>query len=180
MNFNSEKEKFIFYKFPVLLFSLIPFFLITGPLLSDLSVSLISLLFLIYCLKKKDFSFFKKNYFYFFLLFWFYLLINSLINNFNIDSLKISFFYFRYGVFVVAIAALLNFNEKFIKYFFVCLFLCFVVLILDGFYQYFFGENILGFKTPDSHRVSSFFQDEQILIHNLVKEVVAVLAEVKS
>ena len=53
MIFYSLKEKFIFYNLPVILFSLIPFFLITGPFLSDLSISLISLLFLIYCVKKK-------------------------------------------------------------------------------------------------------------------------------
>ncbi len=163
MNFSSSKEKLIFYYFPVFLFSLIPFFLITGPLLSDLSISLISILFLSYCVLKKNFSFFKKKYFYFFLIFWIYLLINSLINNFNLDSIKISFFYFRYGVFVIAIATLLNFDDKFIKYFFYCTFVCFVSLIFDGFYQYFFGKNILGFETPDSFRVSSFFQDEQIL-----------------
>ena len=55
MIFNSIKEKFIFYNFPALLFCFIPFFLITGPFLSDLSISLISLLFLIYCLKKNNF-----------------------------------------------------------------------------------------------------------------------------
>ena len=59
MIFNSIKEEFIYYKIPVVLFSLLPFFLITGPFLSDLSISLISLLFLIYCLKKKDFLHFK-------------------------------------------------------------------------------------------------------------------------
>jgi O-antigen ligase len=161
MIFNSTKERFIFYSFPVILFSLLPFFLITGPFLSDLSVSLISLVFLIYCLKEKNFSYFKNKYFYIFLFFWGYLIINSLINNFNLDSLKISFFYFRYGVFVIAIVALLNVDNKFIKYFFYCIFICFTALILDGFYQYFVGENILGWK--NSTRTSSFFGDELIL-----------------
>ena len=163
MIFYSPKEKFIFYNLPVILFSLIPFFLITGPFLSDLSISLISLLFLIYCKKEKNFSYFKNKYFYFFLFFWGYLIINSLINNFNIDSLKISFFYFRYGVFVVAVVALLNVDDKIIKYFFYCIFICFVSLVLDGFYQYFVGENIFGLKSPQSYRVSSFFHDEMIL-----------------
>jgi len=161
MIFNSIKEKFLFYTFPVFLFSLIPFFLITGPFLSDLSVSLISLLFLYYCIKKKNFSYFNNKYFYFFFIFWIYLIINSLTNNFNFDSLKISFFLFRYAVFVIAIAALLNENEKFIKYFFYCIFVCFVVLIIDGFYQFFSGENILGWKRD--HRTSSFFGEEKIL-----------------
>jgi O-antigen ligase len=163
MIFNSEKEKLIFYNFPVLLFTLIPFLLITGPFLSDFSISLISLLFLIYCFKKKNFSYFQNNYFYFFVFFWIYLIFNSLVNNFNLDSLKISFFYFRYGIFVIAIIALLKTNDKFIKYFFYCILGCFIILILDGFYQYFSGVNILGFKTENPLRVSSFFHDEQIL-----------------
>ena len=161
MIFNTSAQKFIFYNFPVFLFSLIPFFLITGPFLSDLAISLISFLFIIYCFKKKKFSFFNNIYFYIFLIFWIYLLINSLINNFNLDSLKISLFYFRYGIFVIAIVALLNVDDKFIKYFFYCILICFTALILDGFYQYFFGENILGWKSKI--RVSSFFGDEKIL-----------------
>ena len=161
MIFNSIKEKFIFYNFPVILFSFLPLFLITGPFLSDLSVSLISLSFLIYCFKKKNFIYFKNKYFYFFLIFWGYLLFNSLGNNFNIDSLKISFFYFRYGVFIIAVSTLLDVDDRFIKYFFFCIFICFTTLIIDGYYQYFNGENILGWKA--SNRVSSFFGEEQIL-----------------
>jgi hypothetical protein len=157
MIFNSLNEKLFFYNIPVILFSLIPFFLITGPFLSDLSISLINLLFLIYCLKKKDFSYFKNKYFYFFIIFYGYLLFNSLINNLNFDSLKISFFYFRYGVFVFAIVALLNVDHKFLKYFFYCILICFITLILDGFYQYFFEENILGLKKTS--RTSILFGD---------------------
>ena len=162
MIFESSKEKLIFFSFPIILFSLIPFFLITGPFLSDFSVSLITVLFLIYCFKKKNFSYFKNKYFYFFIFFWLYLVFNSLINNFNLDSLKISFFYFRYGIFVVAISSFLNVDDKFIKYFFYCILICFTALVLDGFYQYFVGENILGWQ-KESSRITSFFGDEKIL-----------------
>ena len=163
MTFYSIKEKFIFYIFPATLFCLLPIFLITGPFLPDLSVSVISLLFLTYCLKKKNFSYFNKKYFYFFLIFWIYLIFNSLINNSNLDSLKISFFLFRYGVFVIAIASLLEVNAKFLKYFFYCILFCFLSLVIDGFYQYFLGENILGWETTHKVRISSFFGDEWIL-----------------
>ena len=161
MIFYTLREKILFYNIPIILFSLIPFFLITGPFLSDLAISLISLLFLIYCFKRKNFFFFKKKYFYFFLIFLIYLIFNSLINNFNLDSLKISLFYFRFGVFVIAVTALLDFDDNFIKYFFYCILICFLSLIIDGFIQYFGGENILGTKYYD--RVSSFFGDEEIL-----------------
>ena len=162
MIFESSKEKFIFYSFPTILFSLIPFFLILGPLFADFSVSLISLLFLIYCFKNKNFSYFNNKYFFFFIFFWVYLIFNSLINNFNLDSLKISFFYFRYGVFVVAVSIFLDEDNKFIKYFFYCIFTCFTVLVLDGFYEYLVGENILGREISGS-RISSFFGEEKIL-----------------
>ncbi len=162
MVFNSKKEKIIFYTIPTLLFSLLPFFLITGPFLSDLSVSVISILFLIYCIKTKNFSFFKNKYFYFFLFFWLYLVLNSLIKNFNLDSFKISFFYFRYGVFIIAIVALIEVNDRFIKFFFYCILLCFTILILHGFYEYFYDLNLDG-------RVSSFFGDEKILGSYLVR-----------
>ena len=161
MQFYSINQRFIFCIFPLILFFLLPFFLITGPFLSDLSISLICILFLIYCFKENNFFYFKNKFFYFFLFFWGYLILNSLFNNFNLDSLKISFFYFRYGVFVIAIVALLETETSFIKYFFYCIFICFAFLVLDGFYQYFTGENVLGYKS--SERISSFFGDEHIL-----------------
>ena len=163
MIFNSFTEKFVFYNVPVVLFSLIPFFLITGPFLSDFAVSLICLLYLSYCIKEKNFSYFENKFFYFFLIFWCYLVINILLNNFNFQSLGTALVYVRYGIFVVAIVTLLNTDAKFIKYFFYCTFFCFTILILDGFYQYFMGENIIGLKSPNSYRVSSFFHDEMIL-----------------
>ena len=157
MFFKSSQDKFIFYTFPSMLFSLIPFFLITGPFLSDLSVTLISLLFIIYCIKEKNFSYFKNKYFYFFLLFWAYLVINSLINNYNFNSFSTSLVYVRFIIFFVAIVTLLNFDDKFVNYFFYC----FSALVLDGFYQYFSGANIFGWES--SARTSSFFGDELIL-----------------
>tara|TARA_Y100000816_G_scaffold292628_1_gene289291 strand:- start:1255 stop:2553 length:1299 start_codon:yes stop_codon:yes gene_type:complete len=163
MVFSSFKQKIIFFHIPVILFSLLPIFLITGPFLSDFSISLIGLLYLAYCVKEKNFSLFNNRYFYFFLTFWIYLVINSLLLNFNLDSLGTSFVYVRYGIFVIAIVALLNFDSSFIKYFFYCIFASFTVLILDGFYQYFNGANILGFTTANDYRVASFFNDEQIL-----------------
>ena len=163
MRLNSTNEKLFFYNLPSILFSLIPLFLITGPLLSDFAISMISLIFLIYCTKERNFSYFKNKYFYLFLIFWGYLIFNSLINNFNLGSMKITMFYFRYGVFVIAIITILNLDDKYIKYFFYCTLICFIILILDGFFQYFNGKNIFGFETENPSRVSSFFHEDQIL-----------------
>lgn len=165
MHFKTNKEYFFFYKIPIFLFSLLPFFLVTGPFLSDLSISLISIIFLIYCYKKKNFSYFKNKYFYFFLIFWFYLIINSLLVNINLDSIKISFFFFRFGVFIIAVVFLLESNHNFMKYFFYCILFCFIILIIDGYFQYFnpSGDNLIGLSSRSSGRVSSFFGTQLIL-----------------
>ena len=67
MNFHNSKEKHLYHTFSAILFSLIPLFLVTGPFLADLSISLINILFLVYCLKKKNFSYFKNKYFHIFI-----------------------------------------------------------------------------------------------------------------
>ena len=61
MILKSKIDKYIFFNIPVILFSFLPLFLITGPFLSDLSISLISLLFLIYCVKQKTFHILRIN-----------------------------------------------------------------------------------------------------------------------
>ena len=39
----------------------------------------------------------------------------------------------------------------------------FSILVIDGFYQYFFGINLTGYSLGHEKRVSSFFYDEFIL-----------------
>jgi len=163
VNFNYKREELIYITIPSLFFVLLPLTLVTGPFLSDLSLSIISIIFLIYCFKNKNFSFFKKKYFYFFLIFWIYLVLNSLFNNINLDSIKISFFYFRFGVFFIAVYEFIKLNKKIIDYFFDITLVVFTILIIDGYYQYFSGSNIFGWPVSYSHRVSSLFKEELIL-----------------
>jgi O-antigen ligase len=119
---------------------------------------------LINTFKNKLYSYYKNIFFYIFISFYIYLVLNSLINNFNLDSLKISIFYFRFGIFSIAVWYILNKKEFFLKYLFYCFVVCFVFLILDSYYQYFIGENIFGFKIDaGTNRPSSLFGAELIL-----------------
>lgn len=163
MIFSTALEKFFFYKIPTYLFIFIPISLISGPFFSDLSVSLIVILYLIYCFKKNNFKAFKNIFFYIFFSFYLYLVINSVFINFNLTSIKISIFYFRFGVFVIAILELIKVNRSFLKYFFYSLISCFSFLIIDGYFQYFYGENFFGMELSQKKRVSSLFGDELIM-----------------
>ena len=86
-----------------ILFILLPLLLITGPFFSDLAVSLIAIIFFILLIKKKKLNFLNNNLFKIFVVFWIYLILNSLFQNQNLDSLRISFFHIRFGLFVFAI-----------------------------------------------------------------------------
>ncbi len=163
MIFASSNEKFLFYKIPTCLFILLPLTLISGPFLSDLSVTLIAILFLIYSFKRNEFEHFKNVFFYLFIIFCLYLLINSIFINFDLTSIKISIFYFRFGVFVIAVIVLIRVNNSFVKYFYYCLILSFAILIIDGYFQYFSGENLFGMELSQKNRVSSLFGEELIL-----------------
>tara|TARA_B100000787_G_scaffold169453_1_gene160674 strand:- start:952 stop:2202 length:1251 start_codon:yes stop_codon:yes gene_type:complete len=146
-----------------LLFILLPLLLITGPFLSDLSISLIALIFLFNFKTETHIKYFKNIYFYFFLIFNIWIITSSLFANNAVESLQTSFFYFRFYVFSLAVWFILDVHEQVLKYFFYSLLLAFAILVLDGFFQYTYGSNILGWPLHPGPRISSFFKDELIL-----------------
>jgi len=157
-------KNFLFYILPTHLIYLIPALLVTGPFLSDLSLIIVSIIFLVIVFIEKDYSIFKNKFFYIFIIFYFYIVLNSLIQNQNFDSLRISISYLRFGIFPLAVMYFLDKDPTLIKKIFYCLILLFLVLILDSIFQYFVGYNFFGWKLIyPGPRVSSFFGDELIL-----------------
>ena len=94
------------------LYYFLPFFLISGPFLSDLLVSLSSLFFLYYFLKY-DKKFILNKFSYFFILFYFFLLFVSLYSVDNFISFKSTIPYFRFFLFGFIIWFCLEKNFKF-------------------------------------------------------------------
>ena len=94
--------------------------------------------------------------------------MSSLFSDFKLISSIKSFLYFRFGVFAIAFYFALSINEKIIKYLFISLSLSFLTLILDGYFQYFTGYNIVGIPM-NGVRLSSFFGDELIYGSYLVR-----------
>ena len=150
-------------KFIEISFIILPLALISGPFIPDLIIVSSSIIFLHYCFKNCNFDLFKNNFFYLFLIYYLYISINSVFNNPNFDSIKISFSFIRFGIYTVAIVYLISSNERILKSFFYILFFCISTLIFDGFFLYYFGYNVFGNPIVEAHRVSSFFGDELIL-----------------
>lgn len=146
-----------------LLLALIIPFLILGPFLPDLIVSLSSLVFLIYLFKKKNFNYFNKKVVITFFVFCLYCILVSIFFAKNrILSFESSLFYFRIGIFACLIWYLIEQDKKILKYFYYALAICFSVLVVDGYFQFFLGFNIIGLPMY-SERISSFFGSELIM-----------------
>ena len=142
--------------------SIIPF-LIWGPFFPDLIVSVSALFFLYHVVKSKNFYYFFNKPLIIFFIFCIYCILISLFMAENILlSFESSLFYFRIGVFSCFIWYLIDNDKTILTYFYYTLILSFSTLVIDGYFQHFTGENLLGFKI-DGIRVTSLFGDEQIL-----------------
>ncbi len=141
--------------------SIIPF-LVLGPFLPDLIVSVSSIFFLFYVIKNKNYYYFNNKFTIIFFSFCIILVTSSIFAENFFLSMKSSLFYFRIGVFCCLIWYLIDKNESILNYFYYVLVFTFLALVVDGFYQYFTGENILGYKKYGV-RIASFFKDELIM-----------------
>ena len=150
-------------KFPKTLLILLPGFLITGPFLADLSISIIALFFLIYCILKKNFSYFNNFLFKIIFIFYLWILICSLFSENIIFSLSTSVFYIRFLIFSVAVFFFLEKDAELPRKVFFSFSFFFIILISDSFFQYFTNYNILGWQVYEDGRISSFFGKELIL-----------------
>ena len=157
---NNHLNFFIKHTLTILIV-LLPVALISGPLLSDLFISLSVIIFIFHCLYFKDYQYFDNNFFKFFMVFYFLCLLSALLSDFKLISSIKSFLYFRFGFFALAFYFILSINKNLIKYLFISLLCCFAFLVFDGFFQYITGANILGFPKYGV-RVSSVFENEFI------------------
>jgi O-antigen ligase len=137
--------------------------LILGPFFPDLIVSLSSIFFLFYLYKNKLFNYFIKKPLIIFFIFCAYCILVSIFVAKNILlSFESSLFYFRIGIFACLIWYLIEQEKKILSYFYYTLLICFSFLAFDGYFQFFFGFNIIGLPVI-SDRISSFFGDELIM-----------------
>ena len=160
-----QNLKLILNVIPTYLFYLLPIFLITGPLFSDLTIIIISLLFLIQLSIKKNFKIITNKFFIIFISFCVLITINSLFSDDIRLSTLSSSFYFRFGLFALAVYYLL---EKDYSILFVLknvfLFII-IILFFDTLVQFFYGKNILGFENNNTSnfRITSFFGNDEVL-----------------
>ena len=154
---NNNITNIIYFSFIFL-----PISLISGPLISDVLISLIVILFISYCLINNEYKYFKNSFFFIFIIFYLWCLICALFSDYKLVSSLKSLVYFRFFIFALAVWFLFDHKKKIINYLLFSMLFCFFILVFDGYIQYFTGKNILGYKMTGV-RLSSFFKDELIL-----------------
>ena len=154
-------------KFPeTIIYTLIvflPITLVSGPFLSDLSVSIITVIFIYLSFKKKLYFYYKNIFSKIFGVFFLILLFTSFFSLDPIISLKKTIVYFRFWIFALAVWYIFSKYEKLISYLILSFTIIFLILIVDGYIQFFFEKNILGWPIQGASRLSSLFKDELIL-----------------
>ena len=137
---------------------LLPIAMLIGTAVSEIIITSISFIFLIYIFKKKIEIIIDK-YFNFLFLIWLCLILNYFFSINQELSLLRSFGFFKYIIFIFAMKYLFSKNKN-ITFFFS--FLIFIVLIttFDIHYENYFKKNILGFISSDEKRIASFLRDE--------------------
>ena len=149
--------------FCFVLLSLFPATLVIGPFIAELFMNIIILIFIYNVFKNKNYIIFKNGIFLFFIFFFIILIISLIFSEIFTKSAINVFFYFRFFIFSFAICEILKTNKDKIKYLYFCLSAIICVVVFDGYYQFFFNENILGFPQLRIDRLSGFFKDDLIL-----------------
>ena len=157
MNLETKLSRLFIYGIAIF-----PFFLLVGPLVSELFLISVIIYFFYFIIKDNQFRFLNNRYLIFFGIFYLSVLFSTILNFIDFNHTKGGLFYFRIPLYAFAIWFILekfnNFDKKIVFFYSVFLF----ILICDSLIQYYFGKNLVGFELK-SGRVSSFFGEELIL-----------------
>ena len=160
------KRIYLYHKFlsiASLLLLLFPAAQISGSFLTDFFLILISIIFLTIYNKDKEFIISKIFFFNCFVIFYIFLVTRSIFSDSVMLSLKSSATYIRFGIFSLAVFFILKNNKNFIRHFYIILFITLIILLFDGYFQFFTGKNIFGWENSRPDRLGGLFFEELIL-----------------
>ena len=86
-----------------LLIVLCPIIFMLGPFLSNLHITILSILFITTLIVKKKIKIFNNIYTFLFLIFYFIILLSTFLSDNPFFSLEASLFYFRFAIFGFAV-----------------------------------------------------------------------------
>ena len=161
LKFSKYNNRFLY--FSSFLVFLIPFAQVTGPFLTDLIISTAALMYIFFILISNKELHENNKFLNILIVFWLYILITSLISEYRFLSLKPSLTFIRFIFFSFLVIYLIKNNKYYFSNFNIYLIIVLFIVVFDGYIQFAFGKNILGFEKVRPDRLSGFFRDELIL-----------------
>jgi len=147
---------------PFFLITIIPFTSVLGSSASLINTVLICLVLFYLLTKDKNFSFLGKKEFLLLALIYVYLIFNTFISlDPKLGALR-NFGFLRLILFFLALNFFVYKYDVFNKVFKIWLFVI-ILIIIDSFFEFYYGKNILGFGGQYGNRIVSFFKDEPIV-----------------
>lgn len=139
----------LLHKFKNIFPYLLPALLLFSRSLADLSVILLSILFLLKCFKEKDFSWLRLSWVKATILFLIYLIfINSLFSLNRLDSLIYSLSFLRWPLFAIALAYWIFLDINSLKKFYISLLLTLTFFLINLWYQFIVdADGFFGFSS---------------------------------
>lgn len=159
MKTSKIKKLFIIDNFLTILLSILPIAIIIGPAFINILLTTIILFFFF---NKSNWGFLKNKYFFFLLIFFLYLIINTFLSKDPLLSIVRVLSFIKFTLFSLALASFINTNinrEIMFKTWLIIIF----IIIIDVYFEKFFGKNIIGLISSDPQRVASFFNEELIV-----------------
>ena len=123
-------------------------------------------------IKNFDFRSLIKNQFIIcFLIFWTLISLRSIFTEHIFFSLKSSFLFIKYLLFILGFYFVIKNKENFLKNFTKVFLFVFLIVVFDAFVQFFYGTNLIGYSASqiENERISGFFGDELILGSYIVR-----------
>ena len=144
------------------LFSLIPISVIIGSAASLINILIILIVFLIFSIRNIKKEIFNNSTLIFLIFIYFYLIFNSFIAiDFEMSASR-NFGFIRYILLFIVVNYFFKLSNK-TNNIFSFWSLIVIIVVIDSFIEFYFGENILGYGKLYGDRIVSFFKDEPIV-----------------
>ena len=132
--------------FILFIFNIFLLGLVYGPILVNIFIFLLLIIFLNSIKQKKNYLIDKIDFsIKLQIIFCLYILFNSFLINSEIDNFYKAIFYFRFFLIAFVISQLLDFKDKTLDYIAICFLFFSIFLSIDIFYQYLTGRDFFGF-----------------------------------
>jgi len=166
LNDILKKEKDKIYFTLLILITLLPATLLMPSLFLNAWTIIISIIFISQLYLKKEYKIFDNNFFYLLIFFWISLIINLFFTSDLNNSILRALGFSKFIIFVYALKYVLTFKKfRYEKLIYKIWSTIFCLVTLDLLFQYIFGFNTLGFKSPSHLRLGGFLNEELKIGH---------------